>query len=780
MGGGSSLDESFRTKMKKSLFYSILLIGFAATIGQILLIRELMVIFYGHELSTGIVLASWLMWTALGSVGLGRLVERIRQKNLVFSVGQLFLSLVLPLSILALRYAKVLWQIPPGEIIDLLTMLTMAFSFLAPFCLVSGFLFPLACGLVEEEWRQRARSVGISYLYEAIGAASGGVLFTYLFIGRFNPIEIALIVSLSLSLSSVLLLSMGPGPASSLRRLIALLAVCAMGVAGYCFARGGQLDQKSRRLQWGHYHLLESRESRYGNLAVLSLGEQISLYENGLWMFSHPDLLTSEESVHYALLQHPSPRRVLLIGGGVSSSLSQILKHPSIDSVDYVELDPMLIALGRVYLPQASTRTLDDPRVSIHHTDGRAFVKRASGPYDVIIVNLPDPMTAQLNRFYTVEFFEEAARVMAPSGVLALGATASENIIGPTLGQYLSSVYRSMKAVFPEVIVYPGGTARFFGTREGNLISDPHVLVDRIRQRHLELRFVREYYITFNLSQERQSYLRSFLEDDSGWTPANRDLRPVCYFYDVIHWSAQYQPLVKRVFLKLSKLHLAEIFGGLALITLTLSVSVARSGSRSTRKIAILPAVLVSGWTEMTLEIVVILVFQVFYGFLYEKIGMIIAGFMIGLVGGSWAMTRALATLKRPLRTLIGVQGGLACYSLALLLVIIILHGLPDISRNFLIIEILFPLLTALAGFLGGLHFPLANYVYLGEGEKVGATAGLVNGIDLLGASIGALVAGVVILPILGIPQTLYFVSALNLAAIVLLVVQSRVRQRDA
>ena len=82
------------TRIFRSPFFSIILLGFAATIGQILLIRELMVVFYGHELSTGIVLASWLVWTALGSMSLGRLVEQIHQKNLIFSLGQLFLLLV--------------------------------------------------------------------------------------------------------------------------------------------------------------------------------------------------------------------------------------------------------------------------------------------------------------------------------------------------------------------------------------------------------------------------------------------------------------------------------------------------------------------------------------------------------------------------------------------------------------------------------------------------------------------------------------------------------------
>jgi spermidine synthase len=763
----------------RSFLFSVILVGFAATMGQILLIRELMVVFYGHELSTGIVLASWLVWTALGSIGLGRLVERLREKNLVFSMGQLFLSIMLPLSIVFLRYAKVLWRIPPGEIIHLVGMLTMAFTFLAPFCLVSGFLFPLACGLLEEERGLGVRSAGLSYLYEAAGAASGGVLFTYLLIHVFNPIGIALIISVSLALSAVVLAHRKAiGTHQPVRWLVTALTLCMMGGAGYGLSVADKIDQKSRSYQWGDYQLLESRDSIYGNLAAVSLGDQISLYENGLWMFSYPDRLTAEESVHYALLQHPHPRRVLLIGGGISGSLAEILKHPSIDTVDYVELDPTLIELGRTHLPPDVTSSLDDPRVKIHHTDGRAFVKTTQTAYDVIIVNLPDPMTAQLNRFYTVEFFTEASRVMSPQGVFALGATASENIIGPTLAQYLTSIYRSVTAVFPHVVVFPGGTARFFGSMAGELISDPHHVVNRVKKRRLRLQFVRDYYVMFNLSQERQHYLRSFMVQDGSSSFVNRDLRPVCYFYDVVHWSAQYQPRMKRWFLFLSGLDLWWILGGIGVIALTLSFVITRSRGARARRTAIVPAVLASGWTEMTLEVVVILVFQIFYGFLYQKIGMIIAGFMVGLVAGTWLMTRLLVTLRRPLRVLMAVQTGLAAYSLVLLLVIITLHGLQDISGNFVVTEILFPLLTALAGFLGGLHFPLANQIYLGEDRQVGAVAGLVNGIDLAGSSLGALLAGVILLPILGIAQTLYFIAAINLAAITLLVVGERARGR--
>ncbi len=77
--------------------------------------------------------------------------------------------------------------------------------------------------------------------------------------------------------------------------------------------------------------------------------------------------------------------------------------------------------------------------------------------------------------------------------------------------------------------------------------------------------------------------------------------------------------------------------------------------------------------------------------------------------------------------------------------------------------------MTLVAGYLGGLHFPLANAIYLAGGREVGKVASLVYGMDLIGSSAGALSAGVILLPVLGISDTLYLITALNLSALGLL-----------
>ena len=83
--------------------------------------------------------------------------------------------------------------------------------------------------------------------------------------------------------------------------------------------------------------------------------------------------------------------------------------------------------------------------------------------------------------------------------------------------------------------------------------------------------------------------------------------------------------------------------------------------------------------------------------------------------------------------------------------------------------EGIFPFLTLVAGLLGGIHFPLANMVYLGVREEVGRIGGLTNGVDLLGSAAGALVISVILVPIVGIVQGISVVVALNLSAILCL-----------
>jgi len=754
--------------MRRQLSFALFLIGFVAIVGQILLIRELLVIFYGNELSTAIILASWLIWTSLGSATLGRIADAISHKQRAFGFVQILLAFLLPSSILMVRLSRILWNIPVGEVVGLTMMMAISFAILAPFCFLSGFLFALGCSLHSKATGGRGKSVGSVYLLEAIGSGVGGVAFTAVFVHFLNHLQTSFALSALLVFSSMFLVR-HPYGGKRVQSWVWVSGSFLIGLFMLLVLQGEKWEMMSRGWEWKGYRLVDSEDTLYGNLTAVSVGGQISFYENGLWMFTYPDLLTAEESVHFALLEHPEPKGILLVGSGISSSLAQILKHPTVSRVDYVELDPTLIGLGRRTLPREATRALDDPRVNIIHTDGRKHIKTTESRYDLVIVNLPDPMTAQLNRFYTVEFFQEARRITLPGGILSLSLTSSENIIGFTLAQLLNSLYQSMSVVYRDVIVLPGSTARFFGSMEdGTLVSDPQVLVKRIRERHLALKYVRGYYLLFNLSQERLDYFSGILRASKG-TRINRDLSPSCYFYDIVHWSAQYTPRLKRVFLFLGRIESMWFILMIAVFTALFFAFVHRKAQEKALKPVLIYAVFVTGYSEMTLNVVLILTFQIFYGYVYYKIALLITAYMMGLILGSWHITPSVERIRKPLWILMPIQGGLALYAILLFGIIILFQGSGHLSRIFSIMEAGFPLLTLVAGYLGGLHFPLGNAMYLAEGKEVGKVASLVYGVDLVGSSAGALSAGIILLPVLGIADTLYVITALNLSALGLL-----------
>jgi len=733
---------------------AFVLMGVGALLAQIILLRELMVVFSGNELSTGVMMAAWLLWTALGSALLGWFSDRIKGKAFFFASVQLGLAAILPASFLLARYLRPLLGIPAGEIASLPQMVAGIFVLLIPFCLFSGFLFALGCSLLGEIIGKGARSVGMVYAYEAGGAGIAGVAFSVLLIHILNPWQVVLLTASFLALSSFLL--------GRKLRFIAGLWMCIL--IGTLVFYGARLNLISQGWGWRGYQVTASEDTIYGNITVLSDGPQVSFFENGVWNFTHPDPQTAEEAVHFALLEHPQPRDLLLIGGGVGGLIGEALKHPSLRHVDYVELDPHLISMGRELLPAVASVLLDDPRVHIINTDGRRFVQRGGRTYDVIIIHLPDPTTAQINRCYTQEFFAEAKEILREGGVFSFAVTSSENVIGHTMAQFLGSIYWTMREVFPQVVVLPGPEARFLGSKtEGILTVDPAVLVQRARRRDLHVQYVREYYLLFNLSAERVRYLRSLLEGGKG-VAINKDLRPICYFYDIVLWSAQYTPILKRWFLWMLGLRVEWLFFLIAALTLLL---LWRRRQRSSAPL--LWAVAVTGFSEIALEIILILCFQIIYGYLYYKIGMIITAYMIGLALGGWMITAVMGRITRSLRSLLMVQAGVALFAIGLLPLILGLHhgAFPSWISRFM--EVVFPFLTLIAGFLGGVHFPLANKVYLGKREEIGRIGGLMNGVDLFGSAAGALVISVILLPIVGIAQGISLIVALNLSAILCL-----------
>lgn len=723
-----------------------ILIGFTAVTAQIVFLRELIVVFYGNEISLGILLASWLLWTAAGSSFLARLTTRIQSPLRLVAVLQALLSIALPVTIFVVRASKRVFPSLPGEILGPGPMLLTSLVALSSFCLVSGCLFAAATRLyATESGIATAEATGSVYLLEAIGSGVGGALTGLVLIRYWGSFDIALMLA-------VLNLAVAAGLAVPKGRLIAAALVAAS--LSHAASSGSRwLEAQSLAQLWKGFRLVATRNSVYGNLTVIENEGSRSVYENGLVLFNAPDQEAAEETVHYALLQHPAPKSLLLIGGGVNGSIVQALQHPGLERVDYVELDPAVIELARTWLPVQWASIRSDPRVHVQTTDGRLFLKTSEETFDVIIVNLPDPQTAQLNRFYTAEFFQEAARKLSPGGVFSFRLTGAENYISPELGRFLQCVNKTLRSVFAGVVTIPGPAIHFFAaTRPGVLVGDAEGLVERLRSRHIQTSYVREYYIPFRMMPDRMADLAARIRPEPS-TQINRDFTPIAYYFDVTLWSSRFQGSYKHWFESIARVR----FSVIAIITGLLLIAAAGTmrwlpgkGQRARATAGF--AVASMGLTMTGLEMLLLLAFQAIYGYVYQQLGIVIASFMVGLALGSWlgvrrtAMLAGIAIDRRDMRALGVLQIVAAVSGIALCLLFDALAGATSRVALVLVSNVLFPLLALLAGLLGGFQFPLACRVFVRDTRSPGTLYAL----DLLGACLAAIAFSTYLVPVFG------------------------------
>lgn len=746
--------------MKKRIIFALTLIGFTSMASQIVLMRELLVIFYGNELSLGITLFCWLFGTALGSWVLGKwLISRSNSQITVFCFGQIDLVFVLFLSVLGVRFIPGAFNFSPGEIIGILPITIATCILLFPVCILIGCLFVLGCEIHKGSLKGAVR-IGQVYIFEAIGAAVGG-LITSLFLIRFlTPLHIISLVGL-LNLFSVFLLLWK-------KRISALFV--GLACLGFIFAIFSGTINTIRDIslskQWSGYELLTSVDSIYGNISVTKRENLYSVFVNGLYDFSVPDELTSQMSVHFPLLEHPDPKDILLIGGGLSGRLKEVLKH-SVSSVDYVELDPELVKVAKEYLPP--NKALNDKRVRvITNMDGRLFIKRTKQRYDVVIINLPEPYTAQLNRFYTEEFYKEVERVLRDRGILSFSLRSNPNYISQEQSQLYMTLKNTLDAVFPDLIITPGATNYFVASKQKNLLTlDRNILIDRLNKRGIEAQYMREYYLYSELSQERIDFFQDRLEK-SQFAAINRDFQPIAYYYDMVLWSSFFKYSLKNVFKSVSprKIYIVSI---LLFILLFIPVGLRKRRPKFSNW-PVLLCVATTGFAEISFQIITLITFQVLYGYVYYKLGIILTSFMIGLIiGGLW-VNKIIDRGKGDRKLFIKTQWLIFIYPLILPVLFWLFLNLKGKVSFWLGSNIIFAFLPVIPGIIGGFQFPLANKLYLEDSNSgTGRSASLIYGLDLFGACLGAVVVTIFLLPIIGIPMTCLLVAGLNVIGLLVL-----------
>ncbi|MBC7365125.1 MAG: fused MFS/spermidine synthase, partial [Candidatus Aminicenantes bacterium] len=391
-----------------------------------------------------------------------------------------------------------------------------------------------------------------------------------------------------------------------------------------------KLDLTTEKIYWKPLNFITARDSPYSRIKLIKTDEQLSFYTNNVLAFNFPDLAAAEQAVHFAMLQKPEAKKVLLLGGGFNGSLEELLKYPEA-RVDYVELDPVLVNLAKNILKD-KTSIFKTSRLSFITRDGRKFLQeQPPASYEVIISQLPEPVSLQLNRYYTVEFFSLVKSRLVEDGLFSFSVPASENYLSDERAEFLASLYFSLTQVFEEVCLLPGDSVFLLASSHA-LRDDFAYYQDQLRVLNLNTVYFRPEILAYRLTDLKKKYLEARIKEVRQ-AKLNYDQTPISYYFNIVLWSKQFKGWEKNLLVFMARHSRLYLFH----LPLILIVSLLLY-SLKTKSVSwpVGWPLFFLGFSTIMAEIGLLLSFQVHSGLVYGKISLLLSLFMLGLFLGSW------------------------------------------------------------------------------------------------------------------------------------------------
>lgn len=694
--------------------FSAFVIGFSAIVVQTIAFRELLSFGSGNELVLGLTFGSWLLLSGVGCW----LAARWKSRPLANTVQiplQLWLAVVSVGVVFAVRGVKATYLL--GRNPGLAETFLLTIMILLPYSLISGYTLA----------RLPADSGGAPkvFFWDSLGALAGGLCFSLIFATSLGPVESCMLAGIAhLTAAAVL-------PARSFRKR-ALVACCALiGGLLVFLSLHKSLEKSAAAVQFHDQTILKMGATEYGQVVVSQKDGQTSLHENGVLIATSASGSFEEYFVHLALSQHPDPKKVFVLSGGLGGISQELNEYPDLE-IDFAELNPGLTRVLRDLADNPRGFEKDRPKPRYLEEDARRFLEKTPHQYDVILMPLPDPSTLSINRYLTEEFFGVARNALKTDGVLFLSLNLPPNSTSQEDRLLASSIFRSIKGSFGSAAVFPGARLVIATAQK----TSARNLLQRLNERGIKTSFVNQAFLEATLTPDRISMAQHAVDASA---PENHDLRPVSFLYFLNVWF-------KR----------AEAGLGFFVLFLFLILAVATSLVTSSQERAPAFALFSSGLTGLSLELALMLIFQLKFGSLYIALAVMIASFMAGMSAGTIVGMKydSHARLILWLADL-----GFAALSAAVGLLL----SFNILGDDWLAAPVLFAF-TVLSGFLGGLQLPSVSK-YLCESGT--AQAGRVFALDLLGASLGAVLIGALAVPYLGLARSCFVLAGVKALSII-------------
>jgi spermidine synthase len=697
------------------------LLGFVATAGQVLLLRELVTAFGGAELFIATALFGWLLWVALGAWIGGR------------SRREWSIAGLLSTGVLALLASLILARLSPltvsgvvGEMIPLSSAVPISIILMAPVGFTVGLAFPvIARGRVDA-----AMSVAIVYLFEGLGAFAAGLAL--LVLHNLTDSNLAAGTWIGFVASGALALTSPRG-----RWLAAGLSVLLLAVS--LFNLGDRVGLACDRLKYGGYVIEDSFDTHYGHQVILSRDSGLMLMTDNATEGSYPDPETAENLFLPAWLYNPDATELLLIGRPELGPAQLVTQVPG---VRLTAIDPrrrLTERLGAVMnLPQGVVRYESDPSAAL-------FGDLAARQFDLVALNAGRLDSYRNSRYMTEDFLRLLQKRLAPGGVLAIVTPYdTDRYVTEETRRLLSVMTATLGRVFDSVSTWPGTRTLLLATTDATLELPYDTLLERLGQLPYRGVYISDAYLSDRLSAFKAERLQAVIPGDGR---ANSVTKPI--LTPLQGWMRSKASQTDR-WLMDTVLFSPWVVAFVPLLILALFGWSLRPKGGSSR--FGLFVCFTAGTVSLSLELISFYVYQSSAGSLYSELAILIGTFMLGLSLGTYLASGV-------------TKPGLTRLSLLTLLIATLLFGVTWSSVDYelaLVYHALFLMVVALAT---GSLFVAAIRRYYDVNPARNRGAGYAW--ELVGSALGALVATSLLLPMIGLSWLLVSVGGLVVLTLV-------------
>ena len=261
--------------------------------------------------------------------------------------------------------------------------------------------------------------------FDYLGALGASLLFPILLVPYLGLVRSAMlfgVINVVVALWSTFLFA---GQIASVRalRFLCILVLCGLGIG---LAQAKRITAAAEDNIYAD-EIIFSRDTRYQHIVLTRFKDDIRLFLSSHLQFSSRDEYRYHEAlVHPGLSAIPTPRHVLVLGGGDGLAVREILKYPQVESVTLVDLDPEMTRLFSTnpMLTALNQKSFLSPKVHITNADAFPWIDSNTDSFDFIVIDFPDPTNYSLGKLYTTAFYKAVARHLSTQGLMVVQSTS--------------------------------------------------------------------------------------------------------------------------------------------------------------------------------------------------------------------------------------------------------------------------------------------------------------------------------------------------------------------